>query len=164
MIVLRSKKEPTALVYFPLAGLSMVPLPLSPPALYYSLSLVCCRYRALLVCLFFYSVDIPDGENPEFLIKCKTLHMQGEILEGLQATGVAMSPLQEGALTTPAPDESQWTEVTYVAKLEMCVTSSILSLTALLCFVCVSKPCTQMNDPAKEFLHAAQSNGLCGPN
>lgn len=29
---------------------------------YYSLLLVCCRYRALLVCLFFYSVDIPDGE------------------------------------------------------------------------------------------------------
>lgn len=44
------------------------------------------------------------------------------------------------------------TEMTYAAKLEMYVTSSILSLTGLLCFECVSKPCTQMNDPAKEFL------------
>lgn len=44
------------------------------------------------------------------------------------------------------------TEMTYAAKLEMYVTSSILSLTGLLCFKCVSKPCTQMNDPAKEFL------------
>lgn len=75
----------TDLMYSPqdcLAGLCLV-APSAPPALYYSLLLVCCRYRALLVCLFFYSVDIPDGENPEFLIKCKTLHMQGEILGGL---------------------------------------------------------------------------------
>lgn len=42
--------------------------------------------------------------------------------------------------------------MTYAAKLEMYVTSSILSLTGLLCFKCVSKPCTQMNDPEKEFL------------
>lgn len=99
-------------------GLSLV-APSAPAALYYSLLLVCCRYRALLVCLCFYSVDIPDGENPEFLIKCKTLHMQGEILEGFcERQALQCPPLQEGALTTPVPERRQWTEVTYVAKLE----------------------------------------------
>lgn len=52
--------------------------------LYSSLLLVFWGEKALLVCLFFYSVDIPDGENPEFLIKCKALHIQGDILDGWQ--------------------------------------------------------------------------------
>ena len=64
---------------------------------------------------------------------------------------LAMFPLHESAPTTPEPKEHE-TEMTYAEKLEMYVTSSILSLTGLLCFKCVSKPCTQMNDPAEEFL------------
>lgn len=85
------------------------------------------------------------------------------MLDGLQLHN-AMFPVQESASITPVPREHKWTEMTYASKLEMCVTSSILSLTALLCFKCVSKPCTQMNDPAKEFLHEAQWNGLCRAN
>lgn len=96
--------------------------------------------------------------------KVQRITYAGRNFGWLAATVDAMFPLQESAPITPAPKEHKWTEMTYAAKLEMCVTSSILSLTGLLCFKCVSKPCTQMNDPAKEFLHAAQWNGLCGAN
>ena len=64
---------------------------------------------------------------------------------------LSMFPLHESAPTTTGPKE-HGTEMTYVTKFEMYVTSSILSLTGLLCFKCVSKPCTQMNDLAEEFL------------
>lgn len=57
-------------------------------SLYSSLFLVFCGEKALLVCLFFYSVDIPDGENPEFLIKCKGLHIRGDILDASQLQSV----------------------------------------------------------------------------
>lgn len=59
--------------------------------LYSPLLLVLCGEKALLVGLFFYSVDIPDGENPEFLIKCKALHIQGHILDGSQLQSVQCS-------------------------------------------------------------------------
>lgn len=77
--------------------------------------------------------------------------MQGEILDGsqLQTCNVPTACIRTNNSVAPKEHE---TEMTYAAKLEMYVTSSILSLTGLLCFKCVSKPCTQMNDPAKEFL------------
>lgn len=75
-----------------------------------------------------------------------------------------MFPLHESAPTTPVAKEHD-TEMTYAAKLEMyVVTSSILSLTGLLCFKCVSKPCTQMNDPAKEFLLQLNEMAYAGEN
>ncbi len=65
---------------------------------------------------------------------------------------LTMFPLHESAPTTVLLQKSTKQKMTYAAKLEIYVTSSILSLTGLLCFKCVSKPCTQMNDLAKEFL------------
>lgn len=108
-------------------------------SLYSSLLLVFCGEKALLVCLFFYSVDIPNGENPEFLIKCKALHIQGDIWDGSQPQ----------SLQCPTPRAE-------TRDLETCVTSSMFSLTASLCFKCMSRPCTQRRNPAKEFLPASQ--------
>lgn len=108
-------------------------------SLYSSLLLVFCGEKALLVCLFFYSVDIPNGENPEFLIKCKALHIQGDIWDSSQPQ----------SLQCPTPRAE-------TRDLETCVTSSMFSLTASLCFKCMSRPCTQRRNPAKEFLPASQ--------
>lgn len=90
------------------------------------------------------------GENPEFLMKCKALHMQGDIFGSLIATVWPCSRCMNlHQIQCKKSKKQQWH---IAAKLKMYVTSSILSLTGLLCFKCVSKPCTQMNDPAKEFL------------
>lgn len=70
---------------------------------------------------------------------------------GLLAATVRVFPLHESALITQVPKEHE-TEMAYAPKREMYAISSMLFLTGLLCFTCVPKPCTQMNDPAKEFL------------
>lgn len=129
--------------------------------LYSPLLLVLCGEKALLVCLFFYSVDIPAGGNPEFLIKCRALHIRADILDGSQLQSLQCSR-RENPRQPQRPEQKR--EMTYAADLEMCVTSSILSLTASLCFKCMSRPCTQRSDPAKEFLPASLRDGLCGAN
>lgn len=70
--------------------------------LYSPLLLVFCGEKALLVCLFFYSVDIPAGGNPEFLIKCKALHIRADILDGSQLQSLQCSTPRESA-AAPAP-------------------------------------------------------------
>lgn len=51
--------------------------------------------KAPLVALSFYSVDIPAGGNPEFLIKCKALHIGADILDGWRLQSLQCSPPRE---------------------------------------------------------------------
>lgn len=117
---------------------------------------------SLSLCLFLFGWHSWWGKS-RIPNKVQSITYAGRYFGQFTATVRAVYPRQEFASITSVPKQ-QKTEMKNVANIEMCVTSSILSLTSSLCFKCGSKPCTQMNDPAKEFLHASQCSGLCRAN
>lgn len=65
--------------------------------LYSPLLLVLCGEKALLVCLFFYSVDIPAGGKSRIPNKVQSITYSGRYFGRLAATVAAMFPPRESA-------------------------------------------------------------------
>lgn len=121
-------------------------------SLFFVVTCLLWRESSLSLSLFLFSWHSWWGKS-RIPNKVQRITYSGRYFGCLTATVGAMSQRQK-----------QKREMTYAADLEMCVTSSILSLTGSLCFKCMSRPCTQRSDPAKEFLPASQWDGLCGAN
>lgn len=122
--------------------------------LYYLLLIVNRAWRAFIVSLSLYSLDITGGENPEFLMS-KTLHMQGEILDGLQRVSQYFTRM-EGFWA-----KEHETEMTYARKLEMYATSSILSFDWLALFLMCFQTMYTDEWTSKGIPATTQWDGLC---
>lgn len=108
----------------------------------------------------FYSLDIPDGENPEFLMVLKTLHIRAEMLDRLQSPSVGIWMVKSNA---KEHKEKKWhmRQNLYVRNI---LNISIFSFWQP-CFVSNVFP-NQVHrwKPSKRIPAAAHWNGLCKAN